>query len=170
MEIANDQAEQTINARNRTEKDRLEQERQAKLEAMKAEERTGIAGAEEFEPCLPSVPPLASDSGDPPCGHGGGPVKEEQDFFSPYNESGPAFNPLLRHGFPGRLSAPSAGQESLDKLVGLPRITLPPSLSPSNIPGEWHDSMLIAGWEYHETADSQIYRKPKQRPRYGGMR
>lgn len=129
----------TINTRNRSEKDRLEQERQAKLEAMKAEERTGIAGAEEFEPWAPPQ--------DAPKVVG---TPEAQDIGQPLTY------------------IPSAGVRRLtDELPGPPRR---PSSPPSGIPGEWHDSMLIAGWEYHETADSQLYRKPKQRPRYGGMR
>lgn len=137
----------TINRNTRSKMDEwaVEEEteavRDARLAAAKAEGRTGIAGAEEFEPLVP--------------------MPRDEELTKPWDPS---------------MGRAKTGPESLDHLVGLPRPIPHPNFShlsrpaPTGIPGEWHDSMLIAGWEYNETADAQVYRKPKQRPRYGGMR
>jgi len=133
---------ETINKRNR-------QEREERLAAAKAEERTGIAGAEDFEPLLP--PPhevdglFATGALVPAHMYGVG-------------EGDRANSDAAEHGELMKPWDPSMGRKRVtDEVLGLPHGL-----------GRWqdtmHDTMLNKGWEYHETADAQVYRKPKRRP------
>lgn len=130
-------------------------EREERLAAAKAEERTGIAGAEDFEPLLPpqdASPVLFGEDKTeiqvPPrmVGYVAG---EMERIMNGVGEGGRA-NEVIKAW------DPSMGRKRVtDEVLGLPRGL--------GAHGPWHETLLSSGWHYHESADAQVYRKPKSR-------